>query len=198
MIITTGPASILPFNEKRATQAAAEFLKRTDGQLNYMVLTKFLYLLDRAALLNWGTPITGDSYRSMRWGPLLSRTHDLITEPLPDDEAKASFWKNHIEQKNYDVVLRQDPGDDELSEADRDLIAKVFDKYFAKYKELNYNPFKFCEYLHTILPEYKTAEQGQSFPLDYHDILVAGNKQPEEIKDVEALLTSIGQMQRVR
>jgi hypothetical protein len=83
-----------------------------------------------------------------------------------------------------------------LSKADEELISKVFDRYFTKYKELNCDRFKFCEYLHTILPEYRTAEQGQSFPLDYHDILVAGNKQPEDIKEVEALLTSLGRMQR--
>ena len=195
MIIATGPTPILQFNEKRATQAAAEFLKRSHGRLNYMVLLKFLYLLDRAALLNWGSPITGDSYHSMRWGPLLSRTHDLITEELPDDEAQASFWRNHIEQERYDVVLKRDPGNDELSEADERLISEVFEKYFTIYRELNSNPFRFCDYLHTILPEYKTAERGQGFPLDYHDILVAGKKQPEEIKEVEALLTSLGRMQ---
>ena len=163
-----------------------------------MVLIKFLYLLDRTALLKWGSPITGDEYFSMRWGPLLGHTHDLITEDLPEEEAQASFWKNHIAQEGYDVVLTHDPGDDELSKADEELISEVFDTFYSKYKELNYNRFKFCDYLHTILPEYKTAEQGQCFPLHYHDILVAGNKQPEEIKEVEALLTSLGRMQRSR
>jgi len=162
-----------------------------------MVLIKFLYLADREALLEWGTPITGDSYRSLRWGPLLSRTHDLITEDLPEGESRASFWRNHIEQKGYDVELTSDPGNEELSEADEKLISKIFDKFSAKYKELKYDRFKFCDYLHSILPEYKKAEQGESFPLDYHDILVAGKKTPEEIQEVEALLTSVGRMQRV-
>ena len=190
--------AMLQFNEKRSTQAASEFLKRAGGKLNYMILIKFLYLADREALLKWGTPITGDSYLSMRWGPLLSRTHDLITEELPEDETAASFWKKHIEQQKYDVVLAQDPGTDELSEADEELIAKTFERYFPKYRELNCNPFEFCNFLHTILPEYKTAEAGQSFSLDHHDILVAGNKPPEKIRQVEELLASVGQMQRLR
>jgi hypothetical protein len=198
VIIGTAPNSVLQYDEKRATQAAAEFLKKAGGSISYMVLIKFLYLLDRTALLKWGTPITGDSYRSLRWGPLLSHTHDLITEDLPDDEAQASLWKTHIQTQGYDVELKADPGNDELSKADQGLIVEVFDRYFAKYKELSYNRFEFCEYLHTILPEYKTAEKGQSFPLDYHDILVAGNKQPEEIKEVEALLTGLGRMRRSR
>jgi hypothetical protein len=189
---------MVQFNEKRSTQAAAEFLKKAGGKLNYMVLIKFLYLADREALLKWGTPITGDTYLSMRWGPLLSRTHDLITEEFPQDEAAASFWKRHIEQQNFDVILRQDPGTDELSDADEGLIAAIFDGYFPKYRELKFNPFEFCDFLHTILPEYKTAEAGQSFSLDHHDILVAGKKAPEEIRKVETLLASIGQMQKLR
>lgn len=192
------PPAILVFNERRATQAAAAFLKRAGDHLNYMVLLKFLYLADRAALLDWGTPITGDTYRSMRWGPLLSQIHDLITEPMPENETKASVWKSHIELRGYDVALVQDPGSEELSEADEELIARIFDEFFTKYKELKFNPFDFCDYLHNILPEYKTARQGECFPLDYHDILVAGRKAPEEIREIESLLAGIGQMQRVR
>ncbi|GAC1662425.1 MAG: Panacea domain-containing protein [Candidatus Acidiferrum sp.] len=189
---------MLQFNEKRATQTAAQFLKLAGGHLRYMVLIKFLYLADREALLKWGTPLTGDTYKSMRWGPLLSRTHDLITEELPESEAALSFWKGHIEKRDYDVVLRSDPGNDELSEVDEELITRVFDQFFAKYRDLKYDPFAFCNFLHTILPEYKTAQEGESFPLDHHDILVAGKKQPEEILEIEYLLASIGQMQRLR
>jgi Antitoxin SocA-like, Panacea domain len=197
LLLRATPSSVLPFNERRATQAAAQFLRKAGGQLSYMVLIKFLYLVDREALLTWGSPITGDTYFSMRWGPNLSHTHDLITDDLPEDEARASFWKNHIERREYDVQLKRDPGNDELSKADEELIDRVFAEHFAKYKELK-NRFDYCEYLHTVLPEYKTAEQGQSFPLDYHDILVAGNKKPEEIKEVEELLATLGQMQRTR
>jgi hypothetical protein len=198
LLLGATPTSILPFNEKRTTQAAAQFLRMADGRLPYLVLLKFLYLLDRAALLRWGSPITGDTYYSMRWGPLLEKTHDLITEDQPDDEARASFWKNHIEQRGFDVALVSDPGDDELSKADDELISEVFEKAFAKFKELKYDRFRFCEHLHAVLPEYKTAEKGQRFPLDYHDILVAGKKEPEEIKEVEELLATLGQMQRTR
>src|SRR5208282_1109470 len=127
---------MLQYNERRATQAAAIFLKKAVGKLNYMVLIKFLYLSDREALLKWGTPITGDSYLSMRWGPVLSRTHDLITEELPEEEAASSFWKKHIHQEGYEVILQKDPGDDELSEADEALLGRIFEEFYAKYREL--------------------------------------------------------------
>src|ERR1022692_1541243 len=40
--------------------------------MNYMLLIKLLYLLDRRALSLWGRPVTGDDYFSMKYGPVLS------------------------------------------------------------------------------------------------------------------------------
>ena len=56
----------LAFNEKKATQAAAIFLRLAGNELNYMVLIKYLYLVDRKALSEWGRPITNDRYYSMK------------------------------------------------------------------------------------------------------------------------------------
>jgi Protein of unknown function (DUF4065) len=198
MLIFNEKPSTLQFNEKRSTQAAARILRQAGGRLPYMMLIKFMYLADREALLRWGTPITGDTYRSMRYGPVLSQTLNLITEEMPDSEVAASFWRQHIQQQGYDVLLVKDPQPDELSAADEKVVDEVFAEFYAKYKELHSDRFMFCEYLHSILPEYKTAERGQAFPLDHHDILVAGRKSAEEIKEVESLLDSVGQMQRVR
>jgi hypothetical protein len=188
----------MQYNEKRSTQIAAQLIREAGGELNYMLLLKLLYLIDREALLQWGTPLTGDAYISARYGPLLRLTHDLITEQIPEAELKSSFWKNHVETDGYQVRLKADTGDDELSQADEHLISDIFGKYFAKYKELGGDVFAFCDYLHTILPEYKSARHGESFALDYHDILVAGQKRPEEINETESLLNSIGKMQALR
>jgi len=78
------------------------------------------------------------------------------------------------------------------------LIAKIFNTYFPELKELHGNPFKFCDYLHTVLPEYKTAQTGECFSLETSEILAAGKKAPEEIREIEALMESVGQMQRLR
>ena len=70
----------LPFNEKKATQAAAHLLKLRGGKMSYMKLIKLLYLADREAILAWGRPITTDGYASMDRGPVLSRVLDLATD----------------------------------------------------------------------------------------------------------------------
>jgi hypothetical protein len=48
----------LSFNERKATQAAARFLKLAGGKMDYRKLMLLLYLADRKALLTRGRPIT--------------------------------------------------------------------------------------------------------------------------------------------
>lgn len=180
---------MLQFNEKRATQTAARFLQKAGGTMNYMVLIKFLYLADRESLIRWGSPISGDTYFSMRYGPVLSKTHDLITEMSSPEED--SFWLRHIRRVENDVQLFTNPGDEELSEADEALLEEIFQKYDV-YRS---DPFGFVRYLHTILPEWKQVEKGGRAPIEYHDILVAGKKSVEEIIEIESELRSIGWVQ---
>src|SRR5690242_6025860 len=108
---------MMRFNEKKATQAAAQFLRLANGRMNYMKLIKLLYIADREALLRWGRPITTDVYFSMKHGPVLSEVLDLISEG-PDPFFGETFWSRHISKEDYDVSLKADPTQDQLSEAE--------------------------------------------------------------------------------
>jgi len=173
----------LRFNEKKTTQAASRLLKLAGGRMNYMKLIKLLYLADRGAFLRWGRPMSGDAYFSMRWGPVLSEVHDLITEvPNPD---RQSSWSEHISaSSNYEVELRKDAGDDELSKAEERLIDEIFAAYG------HYGPFELVDLLHKTLPEWKEVQSGRT-PIEYREILQAGGKTPEEIDEIESELDSL-------
>jgi hypothetical protein len=173
------------FDEPKTTQAAAKFLRLAGGHCNYMVLIKFLYLLDREGLLSWSRPVTFDEYYSMKLGPVLSRVHNLITEMhLPEER---SYWAEHISApSNYEVALTQEAGDDLLSEAEEEAINNIFQRY-GSWKN---NPFGFADFLHKVLPEWKEVTSGR-FPLSIADILTAGNKTAEEIRMVEAELQAV-------
>src|SRR3990172_2586635 len=136
----------LIFNEKKATQAAVRFLKLSGGTMNYMILIKDLYLLDRAALLNWGRLVTCDDIYEMKLGPVLSQVHDLITEQQEEE----TIWQRCISRSHFDVTLKEDPGNDELSAAEEEMIDNIFATY-GHYKD----PFQFAKLLHKILPELK-------------------------------------------
>src|SRR6266545_1760337 len=85
---------VLRFNERRATEAAARFLKLRGGRMSYLKLIKMLYFLDREALLRWGRPVTTDRYVSMDNGPVVSRIYDLIREePAPGTDP---VWRHFI------------------------------------------------------------------------------------------------------
>jgi len=178
------------FDERKTTQAAAKFLRLADGTLNYLVLIKWLYLLDREALLRWARPVTFDDYYSMKLGPVLSKTHDLATEMhLPEEN---SYWAEHISApSNYAVSLLKSPEDDKLSEAEDELIAEIF----RRYGQWQRDPFGFANFLHRILPEWTPVTSG-SIPLSIADILKAGNKTSDEIETIESELQDLSEIRQ--
>jgi len=175
---------MIRFNEKKATQAAAKFLALNNNCMNYMILIKNLYLLDRGALLNWGRLVSYDEAYEMKWGPVLSHVHDLITEMEPEQ----SYWTSHICKDNFEVRLVSDPGNDALSEAEEELIAEIFATY-RNYRD----PFAFARKLHAILPELKGITQGR-LDLTIGDILRSERRPAEEILAIEKELDSLGQV----
>jgi uncharacterized phage-associated protein len=182
---------ILPrrFNEKKTTQAATRFLALAGGRMNYMLLIKLLYLLDRRALGQWGRPVTGDDYFSMKYGPVLSEVLDLITD-MPDPEG-ASYWAKHISDPvHYVVELIADPGDDELSEAEEEVIEATFKKFGR------YNQFDLANHLHEMLEEWQPVEHGR-VPIAYRDILKAIKKSPDEIAAIEEELSALSEAEQM-
>lgn len=167
----------MTFNEKKTTQAAARFLTLAGKRMNYMKLIKLLYLMDRAALIRWGRPVTGDKYFSMKLGPVLSEVLDLINEkPKPGNEG---FWVKHISPaSNYEVWLTEDAGRDELSQAEEKLIVEI-DQTFG-----HLDPFDLVDYLHVILPEWTKLTEGCA-PIRYADILIAEQRSPQEISAIQ-------------
>jgi hypothetical protein len=176
----------LPFNEVKSTQAAGRFLELAGGKLNYMVLIKLLYMLDRAAMFKWGRPVTFDEYYSMKNGPVLSAVHDLITEQCPPQEG--GYWSLHIsEPSGYSVSLRSAAGNDALSEAEEELIQSVF----AEYTPYLSRPFELVELLHKILPEWTEISSGRVL-LSHRDILKAADKTDAEVEAITQDLESLG------
>jgi len=174
--------AILPFNERKATEAAARLLKLRGGRMSYMKLIKLLYLVDREALLRWGEPVTTDRYVSMDRGPVVSRIYSLINEGAPP--GVESVWEKHISPpENYEVFLRREPEPSELSPAEEALIDGVFLKFGRMSR------WELVDYCHE-LPEWKNPE-GSALPIDTSDILRASGKSREEIGEIEGELEEL-------
>lgn len=171
------------FNERKATQVAASFIKLCGGKLNYMKLIKLMYLAERRALLNWGRPITYDSYFSLKHGPILSTTLDLISEGEQPDSGHV--WFKYISvPHNYEVSLSQDCSPDDLSEAEEFLLNQIFQEYGY------FNKWDLVDHLHSDLPEWKNPGRS-SIPITYRDILMAGGRLEEEIQFIEEEISNV-------
>ena len=171
------------FQEDKATQVAAELLRLRGGKMSYMKLLKLMYLVDRTALIRWGRPVTYDSFVSMRHGPVLSRTLDLINEQPPPD--KLSTWNQIISAPHeYDVKLLDDCPTSELSEAE----IKVTREIDAQYGGLD--KWELVKVLHDELPEWENPGDS-ALPIDYRDVLVAGGKKNPDIEEIESELHGI-------
>jgi len=173
----------LRFNEVKATQTASRLLRlRGGGRMSYLKLIKLLYIVDREALIRWGRTVTTDRHVSMPKGPVVSQIYDLITWDQPPGEE--TFWRKHISApENFEVELNHDPGDEELSLAEENLIDEVFNEHGRKSR------WELVKLTHD-LPEWQDPNGG-SLPITYRDILRAADKTEAEIAAVEGEIESL-------
>jgi uncharacterized phage-associated protein len=145
--------------------------------MSYMKLIKLLYFADREALLTLGRPITFDRFFSMRHGPVLSRTYDLIAaEPDPDDP---TYWHEYISvpDRYYDVTLLQDAPNSQLSRAEETVLDRVFDRvgHLSRWqiRDLSHK-----------LPEWKDPDKT-SQPINLREVLAVGGISDEDAEAIE-------------
>jgi uncharacterized phage-associated protein len=172
----------LRFDEAKATQAAALFLKLRGGRMSYMKLLKLVYLTDRKALLQWGRPVTMDHFVSMKHGPVPSEIYSLVVEDQPP--TAHSVWSKYISAPlgDYEVSLLQEAPTDRLSRAEEKLVSEIFAEYGS------WNRWDLVNHLHQILPEWKDPGPT-SVPISIREILKT-EFSSDDIRDIEADLNS--------
>lgn len=148
------------FDELKAAQAASVLLERAGGSMEYIKLIKLLYLADSAALIETESPITGDRYVSMKYGPVLSSVLNLIKQDHPRED---SMWHRYVRRHNWEVELADRAESTHLSEYDIDLLNEIFDRYGS------WRPWAVVNQTHA-LPEW-TDPGDTSIPIDPAEIL---------------------------
>jgi hypothetical protein len=173
------------YNEKRAAQAAAFFTKRAGGRINKYRLCKMMYYLERQTILKTGQPLFFDDLYSAPLGPVASEVNHGIDAVIPpkgnekkNNEGKHPEWEKHFDRKGkYDLVLTEDPGDNELSVFNINMIYEI-DELFEKFtwEELK-------RFFHD-LPEYEKTDSN--IPISMTDILEAEGFSRDEIEDLQS------------
>ncbi len=184
----------LTFDEEKATQAAALFLKLRGGRMSYMKLIKLLYLADRASLLRYGKPITMDLWCSMIHGPVLSNVLNLITDPSRVDSTGS--WAGLISPPLGDqevALLKAEIPNDRLSQAEEKVVVDIFHRYGEM------NRWDLVELLHKgeVAPEWKEVAKGARVPISIQDILITETDHEEALSAESELISLAGSRQRV-
>jgi uncharacterized phage-associated protein len=158
------------------TQLGASFLRLAGGRMPYLKLLKLMYYADRTMLVSRGTLITYDKWVAMKFGPVLSSTYGLISHPND-----ANVWTEHIQTDGFDVVLVDDPGNDELSRTVQKIVAEVYKEHGHKEKfEIAIGTHDLKEYEHperyglkVIDLPYETVLEVEGMPLDEIEKVIA-------------------------
>jgi len=167
---------IIPFrfNLLKSAQVAAFFLKRNGGEMSKYITLKMIYLADREGLKRWNVSITGDNPVSMELGPVPSKIYDLTKNE------QQNVWNTIIKTKTVKVLeLNSDPGTDELSEEEMELLEEIYQKF----KGFSFEQMK--SYCHDFAEYDKTAGKGFR-PIKIEKLLQTIGKSPEEIKRIES------------
>lgn len=172
------------YNDRRAVQAAAIFAKLEGGTIDKYKLCKLMYYLERQTILTTGQPLFRSGLFSIKLGPIASEVNDGINVIVPSKNFRALFgkeqysrWIDHFQRvTSKKLRLVADPGDDELSESDIDLLKEIS----AKFSGFDHAQLK--NFFHS-LPEH--TETNSRIPIPFDKILRVEGFPEEEIQELQ-------------
>lgn len=120
---------VFVFEEEKATQLAALFLKLCEEEIHFLRLLALMYTADRESLKEQDQPITGDACFLTEYGIFLGQVFVLLMNSEDGDDC--SYWARHIEKRKGQakVSLLKDPGRGELSKVEVDIVEFICDHF---------------------------------------------------------------------
>jgi uncharacterized phage-associated protein len=124
------------FDVEKLVQAIAYLSERGVTGLDKLKIFKLLFLADKRHLLEIGRPILGDVYSCMDWGPVPSRTYDIIRNVIDADPRKraaenlfAEYFTIERDRGHPALVAKKTPDLDVFSDSEIAALDEVIAKY---------------------------------------------------------------------
>ena len=160
------------FDIDRAIQLTAFCIRQSGSdRMNTMKLLKLLYIADRESLRTAGYALTGDAPFALKHGPVLSRIYDLTKTgndwAFLDENPEEELWCSHFKMDGRDLCIAEEPGEDRLSEHDKNVISDVM----RRYGELD--QFQLRDLTHKFAECRNNDPGSSSRPIPLRDILEA-------------------------
>lgn len=117
--------------DKVKTLNALLFVANRVSRKDFHKIFKIIYFADRQHLMDWGRPITGDTYIAMDAGPVPSRLYDMLKivrgdSYMPDAEGLGQYFQ--VENWMY-VKPLQDADLNKLSANEQEALQNAINKY---------------------------------------------------------------------
>lgn len=114
-----------PFEKDKAL-AAILYIAGKRGRINLYALLKTLYYADKNHFKEWGRTITGDCYHRLPYGPVPSKSYDMLKSVRGD-----GYWPDDLTpffrfEDDKTIVPLVEPIVDDLSESDIEALDKSF------------------------------------------------------------------------
>ncbi len=181
------------FREDKATALAVYFLRQADDGIEYLKLLKLMYLAERNAILKRGVSITGDSVFSMKCGPVMSATYDLIKGNWDWINFDHETWQKSISHPSkYVLGLKEDfelEVENVLSEFEIDIAQSIW----AEFKDTD--QWEIVEWMHKTFPEWQDTQSR--IPIYFEDILEALDLDDNEIDERIELQSQLSAFERL-
>lgn len=131
------------FNLEKFIASVTFFAKETKD-LDKLKIAKLLYFADKYHLLRYGTPIIGDTYYHLDYGPVPSKALDIINEILeekifsftPVDCSNKKYFEEYLNIKKKGLVnkysifeVKKEPNLDCLSDSEQEALRQTVKKY---------------------------------------------------------------------
>ncbi|MCM7202737.1 Panacea domain-containing protein [Enterobacter hormaechei] len=171
------------FCEEKVAQMAAYLLLKRGGRMAYLKLMKLLYLSNRSSLIERGRLMGEDNLFSMKHGPVMSNTLDLIRNK---HKKGGKYWFSLLKTEGTDLVLRHDPRkvdvDEVLDSLSRSDL-RILDGVYAKFGHMNRFELRDMTHLKEFCPEWEDVGNSNK-PIDRKLILMFEGKSEEEANNI--------------
>ena len=118
----------LMFSEEKMMQVISYLLSLNGKRMNLLKLMKELYLIDRESIDERETSVSGDVHFSLRHGPILSMTLNLLNDVNKNPKWHAYLHSEDVAGVWPDLVLDKKTPEDRLSKKDKEYIEKVYNR----------------------------------------------------------------------
>jgi hypothetical protein len=162
-----------PNHAQKSTQAVARIIEKSGAPIDYLRLSKLIYLADRQSIIDRGIPIVGGHYFSMRKGPTIGEVMNFV------NQRNAPRWKDTISPRfGNEVRLNSKPVYVALSRSELDILDAVVSAHVQRTTD------ELVEWCHENCPEYELVAGTARKPILVESILKGAKKGARRIQKV--------------